>query len=146
MKRALLLSFLLGAATLIGGVEPAQADEKEAESCLRTKIWDGYSDGWRVRTATSATLAQAEYRIYLVTLYKGNEYKLFACGDAEAKDVGLVLHDSDGNVLVQDEGADREPLVSYTPTATDTYFVVVHASQLNNPDGKSGIGMAVTFR
>ena len=35
----------------------ATADEEEADTCLRTKIWAGYNDGWAVRTATSASLA-----------------------------------------------------------------------------------------
>ena len=38
-----------------GGI--AIADEEEADTCLRTKIWEGYNEGWAVRTATSATLA-----------------------------------------------------------------------------------------
>ena len=48
---------------------PAIADEEEADTCLRTKIWEGYNEGWAVRTATSATLAEGDHRIYLVTMY-----------------------------------------------------------------------------
>ena len=43
------------AATLLAGLgllSIAHADEAEADSCLRTKIWDGYNDGWSVRTAS----------------------------------------------------------------------------------------------
>ena len=53
---------------------PALADQKEADTCLRTKIWSGYDDGWAVRTATSADLGEGKHRIYLVTLYAGHEY------------------------------------------------------------------------
>ena len=35
---------------------PSLANEKEAETCIRTRIWDGYAEGWAVRTATRATL------------------------------------------------------------------------------------------
>ncbi|MFT5679670.1 MAG: hypothetical protein ACI8RZ_000574, partial [Myxococcota bacterium] len=62
--------------TLLAGISTAEADEKQADSCLRTKIWDGYSEGWAVRTATTASLGQGDHRVYLVTLYAGNEYKL----------------------------------------------------------------------
>jgi len=125
---------------------PVEADEAEAESCLRTKIWDGYNEGWAVRTATSATLAETEYRIYLVTLYKGNEYKIVACGDESSNDVDLVLHDADGNVVLQDEAEDRQPVLSYKPTSTDTFYVVVHARSVKEKGQKAGIGMAVTYR
>ena len=138
---ALALSLVAGS---FAGV--AIADESEADSCLRQKIWDGYNDGWAVRTATSATLKQGEYRIYLVTLYAGNEYKVLSCADAQAKNVDLVLHDSDGNVVVQDEGEGREPTLSYKPTTTDTYYVAVHATSLTETTAKSGVGMAVTYK
>lgn len=127
-------------------VPTALADEAEAETCLKSKIWDGYSDGWAVRTATSATLDQGAYRIYLVTLYAGNEYKILACADGKAKNVDLVLHDADGNVVVQDDTSDRQPVLTYKPTTTDTFFVAVHATELESEDAKSGIGMAVTYR
>lgn len=125
---------------------PAAADEAEAESCLRTKIWDGYNEGWAVRTATAATLAETEYRIFLVTLYKGNEYKIVACGDESSKNVDLVLHDADGNVVLQDETDDRQPVLSYKPTSTDTFYVVVHARSVKEKGQKAGVGMAVTYR
>ena len=142
----------LGALTCLGllgaGVysAPAQADEAEAESCLRTKIWDGYNDKWAVRTATSASLASGEYRIYLVTLYAGNEYKIMACGDGQVANVDLVLHDSDGNVVTRDESEDRQPVITFKPGTTDTYFVAVHATSLVDGGSKAGVGMAVTYR
>ena len=55
MKR---VATLLGLTALLAASPVALADEAEAESCLRTKIWDGYNEGWAVRTATSATLAK----------------------------------------------------------------------------------------
>ncbi len=140
----------LAAAALTTGallLAPAAfADEEEAESCLRTKIWDGYNDGWAVRTATSASLKQGEYRIYLVTLYAGNEYKIAGCADAHAKNIDIVLHDADGNVVAQDKGEDRQPMLTHKPTTTDTYFVAVHATELADTTSKAGVGMAVTYR
>ena len=87
--------------------QTAQADEKEADTCLRTKIWSGYNEGWAVRTATSASLEGGEHRIYLVTLYAGNEYKLQVCADSNVLDVDLVLHDADGNEIA---GIIMEPI------------------------------------
>ena len=143
MKRVLLGLSLIGA-TFAAGM--AIADEGEADSCLRQKIWDGYNDGWAVRTATSATLKQGEYRIYLVTLYGGNEYRILSCADGEAKNIDIVLHDSDGNVIEQDKDEGREPVLSYEPATTDTYYVAVHATALTDSTAKSGVGMAVTYK
>lgn len=127
-------------------VPTAVADEAEAESCLRTKIWDGYEGGWAVRSATAATLKQGEYRIYLVTLYAGNEYKILACADEAGKNVDVVLHDADGNVVQQDTTDDRQPELTFKPGTTDTYFVAVHATSLQGEGDAAGVGMAVTYR
>lgn len=140
---------LAAAALALGAlfVAPAAfADEDEAESCLRTKIWDGYNDGWAVRTATSASLKQGEYRIYLVTLYAGNEYQIAGCADSHAKNIDIVLHDADGNVVSQDKTDDRQPVLTFKPKTTDTYFVAVHATELTDTTAPAGVGMAVTYR
>lgn len=124
----------------------ALADENAAESCLRTKIWDGYNTGWAVRTATTTSLGQGEHRIYLVTLYAGTEYKVMACGDDLAGNVDLVLYDALGNEVMRDQTADREPILSYKPTATDTFYVAVHATKVNDASKKAGIATAVTYK
>jgi hypothetical protein len=125
---------------------PAYADENAAEACLKNKIWEGYNSGWAVRTMTTTTLAQGEHRVYLVTLYAGNEYKISACGDSELGNVDLVLYDALGNRILQDQSSDREPVLSYTPSVTDTFYIAVHATRLANPTGKGAIATAVTYK
>lgn len=124
----------------------ANADENSAEACLKNKVWEGYSSGWAVRTMTTATLGQGEHRVYLVTLYAGNEYKLSACGDSEVVNVDLVLYDALGNKVLADQADDREPVLTYTPSVTDTFYIAVHATLLNNPTGKGAIATAVTYK
>ena len=124
----------------------AQADEKEADTCLRTKIWSGYTDGWAVRTATSTSLAAGEHRIYLVTLYSGNEYQFQVCGDGGASDIDLILHDADGKELARDDTNDREPMLKFKPMTTDTFYVAVYAAGVNEGAGKAGVALAVTYR
>ena len=134
----------LGASLLCAGV--AFADEKEADDCLRSKIWSGYDDGWAVRTATTTTLKAEEHRVYLVTLYAGNEYKISVCGDKNIANVDIVLHNANGDELKRDESSDREPIITYTPSETDTYYVAVYAAQLAQGKSDSGVAMAVTYR
>lgn len=143
-------SFLITAAGLMAAVSlftlPARADEDQAETCLRTKIWDGYNTGWAVRTSTKASLAAGAHKVYLVNLYAGNEYKLLACGDANVANADIVLYDHAGNQVAIDSSNDREPVVSFTPQATDTYYIVVHASKLNDGTKPGSISTAVTYK
>lgn len=132
------------ASLLCAGV--AFADEKEADDCLRSKIWSGYDEGWAVRTATTTTLKAEEHRVYLVTLYEGNEYKISVCGDKNIANVDVVLHNANGDELKRDESTDREPIIIYTPSETDTYYVAVYAAQLAEGKSESGVAMAVTYR
>ena len=144
MKRLLLMLAMFASTSTFAPL--AHADEAEADTCLRTKIWAGYNDGWAVRTATTTKLGEGEHRIYLVTLYAGNEYQLQVCGDNQVTDADIVLHDANGQELARDETDDREPLVSYKPEGTDTYYVAVYAAQLNEGASDAGVALAVTYR
>jgi len=124
----------------------AFASEDDAESCLTDKIWAGYSEGWAVRTATTTTLKQDEHRVYLLTLYAGNEYKIQVCADKAGKDMDLVLHDLNGKELLRDESADREPILTYKPAETATYYVAVRASEVKKDSESAGVALAVTYR
>ena len=124
----------------------AIADEKEADDCLRNKIWSGYDDGWAVRTATTTSLAQDDHRVYLVTLYAGNEYNFEVCADKNSENIDLVLHDSEGKETLRAPESNREPMVTYKPSKTEIYYVAVYASKLKGGIDSSGVAMAVTYR
>ena len=124
----------------------AYADEKEADSCLRNKIWSGYDDGWAVRTATTTSLAQDDHRVYLVTLYAGNEYKFEVCGDKAAQTIDLVLHDAEGREIKRAPNSGQEPLLEYKPAATQTYYVALYASEVKGGADAAGVALAVTYR
>ncbi len=126
----------------------AIADQDEADSCVRSKVWEAYPEGWAVRTITKANLGETEHRIYLLTLYAGNEYKFLGCGDTSLTDVDLVLYDADGRMLVQDQTEDRQPEVEFRPSATDTFYLAVHAAKLAEPEAgkKASVATAVTYR
>ena len=124
----------------------ASADEKEADACLRTKVWDGYKDGWAIRTMTSTTLTAGATRNYLVTFYKGNEYQIQACGDSASGNLDLVLYDLNGQVLQKDDTKNRQPVMLIKPDKTETYYIVVHARALTEGQKDTGISVAVTYR
>jgi len=134
------------AAALLMMPQLASANEKEAEACLRTKVWDGYADGWAIRTMTATTLASGATRNYLVTFYKGNEYQVQACGDSASSNLDLVLYDLNGDVVQRDDSTDQQPALRLKPTKTATYYIVVHARSLNEGKKESGVSVAVTYR
>ena len=124
----------------------AMADENEAETCLRAMVWEEYADGWAIRTMTTTTLKNAATRNYLVTFYKGNEYQIRTCADGAMKNLDVVLYDLDGNVVLRDDSDGKQPLLTYKPEQTTTYYIVVHARELVNKDKDAGVAVAVTYR
>jgi len=126
------------------------AEQGEAETCVRNMVWDAYPEGWAVRTITTAKLAEMEHRIYMLTLYAGNDYRVIACGDKTMVNVDLVLYDSDGRLILQDQVADRQPILTYKPESTDTYYVAVHATErVHKPKAgtdKGSVSLAVTYK
>lgn len=129
-------------ALLLGAV--ALAGTREAESCLRAKVWEGYSDGWGVRTLTASELAQGKTRNYVVNLFKGNKYKIETCGDDNVTNLDVLLYDQAGTVLARDTTTDRQPVVEFTPTVTGSYYVVLYARELTKPE--AGVAMAVVYK
>lgn len=125
---------------------PAMADEAEAESCLRAMVWDGYADGWGIRTMTTTTLGHGETRNYLVTFYPNKEYQIRTCADGGVKDLDVVVYDLDGKVQKRDETSDAKPAVTFKSDKIATYYVVVHAKQNASADAKAGVAVAVTYR
>lgn len=132
--------------TAQAGSAADKRDTKQAESCLRTKIWAGYDSGWSVRTAVNTTMAEGEHRVFLVTLYAGNEYKVLVCGDDDVIDLDLVLHDAEGKEIARDHTDDREPEVVWKPPTTDTYYVALYAAAVRERVEKAAVSMAVTYR
>lgn len=125
---------------------PAGASEEEAELCVRTKVWDGYAEGWAIRTMTSTSLADGTTKNYLVTLYAGNDYQFTACADGNSGNLDLLLYDRDGRVVARDETKGREPQFTYKPTTTATFYVVLYAQKSERPSEPTGVGLAVSYR
>ena len=138
--------FIAAGMLMLGLVAPAQAGQRDAEECLRTRVWDGYSDGWGIRTMTSTDLASGKTRNYLVTLYKGNEYRIEACGDSNVKNVDILLYDTNGNVIKRDETTDKTPRFEFKPEETGSFYVVVYMRDLEGEKTEGGVAMAVVYR
>lgn len=132
-------------------ISECRAEQGEAESCVRNMVWDAYPEGWAVRTITTAKLSEMEHRIFMLTLYAGNEYRLMSCGDKTMANVDLVLYDADGRLIVQDQNRDRQPTLNYKPEVTDTFYVAVHATERvgkgkTKATEKATVALAVTYK
>ena len=47
---------------------------------------------------------------------------------------------------MRDESDDREPLVNFKPSSTDTYYIAVYAGALAKGQDKAGVAMAVPYK
>lgn len=124
----------------------ALANEKAAEECVQTKVWEAYADGWGVRTLTGTTLAPGKTRNYLVTLYAGNEYEVKSCGEEGVKNLDVLLYDTEGNVVVKDDVDGRQPAIKFTPKETGTYYVVLYLRDVEAGKTEAGVAMAVVYK
>ena len=113
---------------------------------MRAKVWDGYGQGWAIRTMTTATLGNGATKNYMVTLYAGNEYQIQACGDGNVSNLDLLLYDLDGRIVARDDSTNREPKFTYKPKTTSTYYVVVYGQKLVDASKPAGVGVAVSYR
>ena len=68
------------------------------------------------------------------------------CADKNSENIDLVLHDSEGKEILRAQESNREPVVEYKPSKTETYYVAVYASKLKGGIDSSGVAMAVTYR
>lgn len=125
---------------------PAVAGETEAETCLRTKVWEGYNDGWGIRTMTSSMITEGKTRNYLVTLYKGNEYQIATCGDESVTKLDVLLYDTEGNVVTRAKEVNREPKIEFTPDDTGTYYIVLYLRETDGKKKEAGAAMAVVYK
>ncbi len=125
---------------------PAFGGEAEAETCLRTKVWEGYNDGWGIRTMTSSEIAVGKTRNYLVTLYKGNDYQIATCGDSTVTKLDVLLYDTDGKVVTRAAETNREPKIEFTPDETGTYYIVLYLREVEGKKKEAGAAMAVVYK
>ena len=105
------------------------ATDAEAETCLRTKIWEMNREGWSVRNFGTVRLKGKEHNSFAVNLYTSREYKMMACGIAAANDVGLQLYDANGERLKSAEENGRQPVLEVQPQKAGQHFVVIHNRQ-----------------
>jgi hypothetical protein len=120
------------------------AGEAAAEACVNTKAWDGYGDGWRVRTVQARTVEGNDRATWTLTLLAGNTYRFFGCSEASVRQLDLVLYGGDFDARASDIGGDRQPTVDYTPDRTETVHVVLAAPEA--PGGKAGVALGVVHR
>lgn len=123
-----------------------EASESAAETCLRTKVWDGYADNWGIRTMTSTELEAGKTKNYLVTLYKGNEYRITTCADKSVTNLDVLLYNTEGEVIAKDSTVDREPQLEFKPTETATYYIVLYMRELDGKKTAADAAMAVVYR
>jgi hypothetical protein len=125
MKR-LILSTLAAGALLAIPVAQIIASQLGAK-VTALAIMKGLADsGWVIRDGAIDELAQGESKVYPVTLYYGNTYKIVAAGDEDAADVDIgVYFGPEGKFLVKDDDDSNVAVVTVTPGYTDQFYIKV---------------------
>lgn len=107
-------------------VSPWAWAKDEPAACLRTRIWDTYTDGWAIRTSADTSVAFGRTKFYKVSLLKGRAYRVLSCADEAATNLDILLYDKDGAVLARDDSTTAQPTLAYTPERSGVYFVVLY--------------------
>ncbi|MBE2186730.1 MAG: hypothetical protein IAE99_08170 [Rhodothermales bacterium] len=74
---------------------------------------------------TTGSLREGQMRTYTIRLTAGSRYAIGGVCDEDCSDLDLMLYDSRGNLVDQDEGTDDEPVVAVTARRTGSYRVRV---------------------
>lgn len=103
-------------------VSASAADSIAGAALVAVRLTNG---GYRVRTDSTNTLREGYYRDYSVTLYRGNHYVIFACGDEDARDIDIYLYDKNGRLIDRDRLVDAQPVVEVSPRWSGRYTIRV---------------------
>jgi len=147
MKHSVLFLMLASGCGTPSAPLPVDADDitdGEAESCLRTKVWELNRDGWSVRNSGTVRLSGGDHKSYAVNLYTSREYYLLACGAGVAESLTLQLYNAEGTKLgsVTDQG--RQPAFQHTPEKAGPHFVVVRNQTASQVSGS--VSWTVLYR
>jgi hypothetical protein len=125
MKRLILSTFAAGAllAVPVAQMIASQLGAKVTALAIMKGLADS---GWVIRDGAIDELPQGESKVYPVTLYYGNTYKIVAAGDEDAADVDIgVYYGPEGKFLVKDDDDSNVAVVTVTPGYTDQFYIKV---------------------
>ena len=136
---------LLFAIVLVSGCGGSRSVSSTGTSGNYTAQVQGYLDhletnamnqGFRRRAAgpVFGSLDRGSRESHEMTVSGGTSYVLFGACDNDCTDVDLRIHDTNGNMIMQDVAADDRPVLLFTARSSGRYRVdVVMASCSANP-------------
>lgn len=134
-------------ALLLGGLlTAALAADTAAESCLKAKVWDAYSDGWSMRSMAPTEIVPGSTKVWKVTALAHRTYRVVACADERVKNLDLVLYDASGQVVARDSTVDRQPMIQLNTDKAGTYYVVAQAREVEGGDAPADVAVAVIWK
>jgi hypothetical protein len=104
------------------------AAPNDAETRLRSDIWQSYTDGYAVKTLSSTIIHTGTPVQYEVNLFTGNQYRILAAGDQDLVDLDLYVYDANGAVVAHDS-VGAQPAVEFVPRSSGVYSVALYAKQ-----------------
>jgi hypothetical protein len=140
-KKTVIAGFLFSSLILSSANVAQAADQQAFQKLAKIKLAmavigytcrNGVGGGYQRQGQT--------YNVYR-TLVKGMNYKLVAAGNVHVKDIDIVLHDDNHNVIARDNSADSMPIVDVTPRWTGQFHAKVRMHR-----GKGYSYLMVCFR
>jgi hypothetical protein len=120
----------------------ANASPAEATQCTQEVVDFANDRGYRLRSWDSDSLSQGYYMDYDVTLQRGVQYLIFACGDRRARDIDIYLYDENGYLVARDNQTDNQPLVYITPRWTGPFRLRI---KMYSAYGAANYTMAIMY-
>lgn len=75
--------------------------------------------------------------------YKGNTYKLVACGDDDAEDVDIEVYDENWNLIAEDDDIDSAAVVQFSPAWSGIFHIV---TTYYDGNGRAHVGFFIAFQ
>lgn len=116
---ALVLALSGGARTALASARDAEVKAKKAAFAL---LRAGYKNRARFH---GAYLRVGARKIIRTVFHSGNEYKVVANGDADARNIDVEIYDEDWNLVDRDKDDAGVAMATATPTWTGQFYVVV---------------------
>ncbi|MCK5725559.1 MAG: hypothetical protein KAH22_01895 [Thiotrichaceae bacterium] len=110
---------------ITGDVSSASSKDASLKKLAALSVFFA-SKGFSCRNSASGKyLAQGNTYTVYTDLYKENAYILVAAGNEHVKDIDIILHDQNHNVISKDGSTDPIPMVTVSPKWSGSFHAKV---------------------
>jgi hypothetical protein len=128
---------------IVFGLLAPQAQASEEQDCIRTRTYDAYEEGWKIRATSETTLALGHTEHLKTTLIKGRQYRVITCSDSGVKELDVILYDKKGNILTRDQQEGPTPSLVHQTTANGLHYLVLYLRDADDREAPQNVAWAL---